>query len=383
LAPTLFNLYTSDLPLTRSRKYIYADDICLATKAKTMEELSGILTADIKTMSQYFNKWHLRLSEAKTVASVFHLNHKNASEKLSVTLGERNLDCVSNPTYLGVTLDRCLTYKAHLEKLRKKVGARVNLIKKVAGTTWGAPTHTLRTSTAALVYAPAEYCAPVWSASSHTYKIDIELNNAMRIVSGTLKSTPTSSLPVLSNIPPPHIRRSALTAKVAWRAVSNETNLVHTAVTRDSPSYRLNTRSAFSRRAKTYISLGEEIPMSRTQRKIAADTMIKDMWTQEWENCDNRLKEYRAAVEPPAGFNLSRRSWCRLNRLLTGHGRTGHMLQRWGMKETSACDCGAADQTAIHIVEECPRRRLEGGMAQLAVCDQVTVQWLQDLDLDI
>ena len=31
LAPVLFNLYTNDLPATRGRKFIYADDICLAT----------------------------------------------------------------------------------------------------------------------------------------------------------------------------------------------------------------------------------------------------------------------------------------------------------------------------------------------------------------
>jgi len=32
LAPTLFNLYTNDLPVTGCRKFIYADDICLETQ---------------------------------------------------------------------------------------------------------------------------------------------------------------------------------------------------------------------------------------------------------------------------------------------------------------------------------------------------------------
>ena len=39
LSPTLFNLYTNDLPVTRSRKFIYADDICLTKQAQRYAEL--------------------------------------------------------------------------------------------------------------------------------------------------------------------------------------------------------------------------------------------------------------------------------------------------------------------------------------------------------
>ena len=39
LAPTLFNLYTNDLPTLLVRKFVYADDICCATQAETFAEL--------------------------------------------------------------------------------------------------------------------------------------------------------------------------------------------------------------------------------------------------------------------------------------------------------------------------------------------------------
>jgi phage gpG-like protein len=44
---------------------------------------------------------------------------------------------VDHPKYLGVTLDRTLTFKSHLEKAAKKVSSRVNLLRKLAGTTDG------------------------------------------------------------------------------------------------------------------------------------------------------------------------------------------------------------------------------------------------------
>jgi hypothetical protein len=69
---------------------------------------------------------------------------------------------VDHPKNLGVTLDRALTYNPHLTKTGEKVAARVNLVRKLAGTNWGASAETLRTASLALVYLTAEYCAPVW-----------------------------------------------------------------------------------------------------------------------------------------------------------------------------------------------------------------------------
>ena len=71
---------------------------------------------------------------------------------------------------------------------------------KLAGSTWGASANTLRSSALALCYSAAEYCARVWSRSAHTSRVDVQLNSSMRLISGTLRSTPLPWLPVLSNI---------------------------------------------------------------------------------------------------------------------------------------------------------------------------------------
>ena len=42
LSPTFFNLYTNDLPVTGSRKFIYADDICLTKQAQRYAELNAV-----------------------------------------------------------------------------------------------------------------------------------------------------------------------------------------------------------------------------------------------------------------------------------------------------------------------------------------------------
>ena len=63
------------------------------------------------------------------------------------------------PVYLGVTLDRSLTFGPHLKNVAEKTSKRVNIIRKLTGVNWGANFMTLRTSVLALVYSAAEYAA--------------------------------------------------------------------------------------------------------------------------------------------------------------------------------------------------------------------------------
>ena len=53
LAPILFNLYSNDLPVTHGRKFIYADDICLAIQGQYFSELECSHSSDMARMSHF------------------------------------------------------------------------------------------------------------------------------------------------------------------------------------------------------------------------------------------------------------------------------------------------------------------------------------------
>ena len=178
LAPLLFNIYAYDLPSTISQKYAYADDLALMHTSKDWKTLEGTLSQDMTTLSAYLQTWRLKLSHFKTVTTAFHLNNREAKRELKIFNNGKLLPYCPSPIYLGVKLDRSLTFRHHLEALRKKLSTRVTLLRRLAGSGWGAGAKTYRTSALSLVYSTAEYCAPVWCRSAHTRLIGSVFNDA-------------------------------------------------------------------------------------------------------------------------------------------------------------------------------------------------------------
>jgi len=355
LAPTLFCLYINDLPETKSRKFAYADDICNATQAQAFTDLEKTLTDDLALMSKFCKQWRLIPSVTKTVTSVFHLHNASAKQELNVSLNGNILKHDPCPTYLGVTLDRTLSYKEHLKRTAAKIQTRNNLLTKLAGSSWGAKADTLRTSALALCYSVGEYCCPTWSRSAHTSLVDVALNHTMRLISGTLRPTPTQWLPVLCNIVPPHLRRRAATSTLIGKALDKEDWGLHNDVL-DHPDLRLKSRH----------------PLWTEMESVDISTR----WREEWQLA--MVFNHDLVVDPAIrlpGFELPRREWSTLNRFRTGQGRCAACLKRWALTDSDLCACGST-QTMMHIVNDCSLSHLNGGMKSLHKADDIARQWL-------
>ena len=242
-SPVLFNVYTNDQHVhNETRSFIYAGDLCIATQRSTFEQTEIILTEALHNLGDYYERNHLRANPDKTQTCAFHLMHREASRKLNITWYNKHHDHIPNPVYLGVTLDRTLSYKEHIHKLKCKTSARNNILRTLSNTKWGAKPATIKTTALALCYSTAEYECPVWEMSKHVSKLDPALNEAFRFITGCLRPTSVENVYLLAGIAPPGVRRSTISRQE--RRKQTEV-LMHSLYSHKPVNKRLKSRNSF------------------------------------------------------------------------------------------------------------------------------------------
>ena len=135
---------------------------------KTIEE-------SLSDLTQYYRSNDLRANPDKTQVTAFHLRNKEAKRTLKVKWNMTDLEYTPHPKYLGITLDRTLSYKQHIHNTKMKVGTRKNLLTKLTSSKWGTNASTIRTTALTLSYSVAEYAARdqhmpthwIWSSIVH------------------------------------------------------------------------------------------------------------------------------------------------------------------------------------------------------------------------
>ena len=249
ISPVLFNVYTNDQPVHNdTRSFIYAKGLCIATQRSAFEQTETILTEALQNLGEYYERNHLRANPDKTQTYAFHLKNREASRKLNITLYSKHLEHIPNPVYLGVTLDKTLSYKEHIHKLKCKTTVRNNILRKLSNTKWGAKPASIKTTSIALCYFTAEYACHVWESSTHVSKLDPALNEACRSINGCLRPTSVENVFILAGIEPPGVRRTT-TARQERR---NQTeDLRHSLYSQEPINKRLNSKIASSRTTAT------------------------------------------------------------------------------------------------------------------------------------
>ena len=105
-------------------------------QCKDFEEAENALLQDLTVMNNYYTSWRLKLNPSKTELSAFYLNNQLANKKLNIAF--EGVELTHNPfsKYLGVILDRSVTFKEHLTKTCKKLSSRINIEQKLAAVSW-------------------------------------------------------------------------------------------------------------------------------------------------------------------------------------------------------------------------------------------------------
>ena len=278
LSPLLFLFYIDSVREAVPKGVqvsMYADDLALYALHHRKEEAQAAVQAAVDAVEQWSRSKKLKLNTAKCEVTFFSNDPGEAGWKPTITLLNTTLAFNKTPTFLGVMFDRTLSFGPQVEVLRKKVGAKCNLLAMVASREWGWSRESLKQVFQATVCSVLNYCGPAWQpwlSVTNVRTLDACQNRALRMVTGQLQSTPLEALRLEAEVPSMQtmIRRNCANAwekTLRLPATNPRSKLV------EGPKHRVKGRSSWREMARR-----EEVELGWEDQTRAPFPQPKPPW---------------------------------------------------------------------------------------------------------
>ena len=106
-------------------------------KLITYEEICSKLNNFLSVVHNWFVSNQLEISQEKSSVTLFTTSTKGLKTQLDLIIANQHIPKITRPKILGVTFDNMLTFCAHGKLVQNKMQARTNILKSLAGSSWG------------------------------------------------------------------------------------------------------------------------------------------------------------------------------------------------------------------------------------------------------
>nr|GBN24302.1 putative RNA-directed DNA polymerase from transposon X-element [Araneus ventricosus]GBN24314.1 putative RNA-directed DNA polymerase from transposon X-element [Araneus ventricosus] len=186
VGPILFNIFVNDVPSPRncqSQLCLFADDTAVmstGTPQTIMEDLNTYLTQ----LGKWLIQWKIKVIIIKTdkcQAVYFTRRRSNPNPPM---LYRRLIHWSNSTKYLGVTLDKKLTYKEHIDNIRNKYNGVKSHLYPLIGRKAKLSLRYKLLLYKALLMPVISYACPVWGAAAKTHvkKLETLQNSTLRMI---------------------------------------------------------------------------------------------------------------------------------------------------------------------------------------------------------
>lgn len=123
LGPVLYLLFTSDLPTTDGVMIgTFADDTAALTTHENPAQASNMLQRSLDNITEWLSTWRIKANETKSVQVTFTTRRDTCP---AVSLNGKQISQANEARYLGLYLDRRLTWQKHIFTKRKALGLQL------------------------------------------------------------------------------------------------------------------------------------------------------------------------------------------------------------------------------------------------------------------
>ena len=211
LSVTLFIIAINDIieyipeDITKS---LYVDDLVIYYAATNTNHIERKLQLTINKIASWAKHNGYKLSIDKTVAVHFH-RMRGLPYEPNFNLNNNRIIFEKSTKFLGMILDQRLRWAEHINYIKDKAMQKLNILKCLSHTNWGADRETLLRLYRSLIRSKLDYGSHIYAtASAHILtKLNAVHHQAIRLCTGAFKSSPVTSLCAEAAEPPLEYRR--------------------------------------------------------------------------------------------------------------------------------------------------------------------------------
>ena len=181
LGPIMFLVYINDIAEnTSSTIKLFADDGLLFRKICKQEDAQA-LQKDLDAILSWSHRWQMRFNPSK--CKVLRITGKRNPLTVTYRMDGNDLEEVENHPYLGVELDKNLSWNTHIDQMCAKAHKSLNFLRR---NMYHCPEKTKETTYNTLVRPILEYSASAWDPGNvgKITQIESVQRKAARFVKG-------------------------------------------------------------------------------------------------------------------------------------------------------------------------------------------------------
>ena len=194
LGPLLFLIYINDLSklCKELMSILFADDTNMFKNGKDLNHLQNVINCELQSVSTWLKVNKLSLNIKKTHFMVFS-NKRGSHDPIDIRIDGERIHEVLKTKFLGVIIDKNLSWKDHITYISGKIARGLGMIIKTRKYLNKSALMSLYYS---FIYPYITYCNHIWGTAciSHLNKLIVLQKKAIRIISGAKFRAPSAPL---------------------------------------------------------------------------------------------------------------------------------------------------------------------------------------------
>lgn len=229
LSPLLWNCAVDSLISTLNGNGLicvgYADDVAIISRGPFLSTTVEVINEGLAKTETWCREMELSVNPQKTSLIIFSQKIDLSHEP--VKLWDQTLIESQKVTYLGVTLDMKLNWKAHIDGKISGSKRIMHMCRSIVGRRWGISPKCTQWTYDMIVKPYLMYAAIVWWPRADLITVEKELlslqGQACRSICGAFRTAPTEGLQALLGMPPLELEIKGRAVKTALRLIDNGT----------------------------------------------------------------------------------------------------------------------------------------------------------------